>query len=326
MVVVWLVTTTTLVVATLTIGVESASGNDIASGLPPRPEPAGPPVAAPAHPTDLYPSVRYAGLTWSMVSSRTIDRSEGELLGEVIVVSEVIVSNSTAGTDLRVRESDVALRWSDGRLDPIERFEQLGSARRLVLRPGERASLTVVVKPRVATPPELDELALEIGERGRVPVLLPLDGSPPETSFPIEAGISNNPVLLPDPDATDRSDVSDGASRWLVVAPKAVRFEAEYGLYRAAISERFALVTLSVQRSVRTPESPHLKPDFWALDVDGVPVPPIRISRTEAEEANEDDVELVFKVALGAERMTLMAGVDTEEPTGYPVMLEEPLG
>lgn len=307
MVTAWLVLTTTLAVGFLTVGVESAAGSDVP--IPPA-EPERRFEVGPPSPADRYPSVSHGGLVWSLTGARVIPRNPDDRLSSPVIAVDVIVANTTPAATLRVREADVRLRWTDGRVDGLTRFDHASSSTGFALQPGETASVTAVFKPTIHVDPTVEELAIELGERGRIPSLLPLSGEVPDTGFPIEALISAEPGILPEPDQPDRQ---------LVISPRTAVIDLESGPFRAAVGDRVGVVVVSVQRAAVTAESAHLQADFWSLLADGEPTSPVRVSRTASPASNEDEVTLVFVLDDEVERLTLLAGAESADPLRYPI-------
>ena len=312
MVVVWLVTTTALLVGLMTVGVNSAAGNDYEIVAIEQVDSIG---SAPVQPADQFPSVLHAGVVWSLAEARLIPRSEGQF-SKPIVVAEVFAANVTEDTPLRVRHSDLFLADPDGRLHPSDRFENTPteSRSRVVVEPGQTIQATVVFKPGIFYDPDLDEMALHIAEPKREPAVLPLVGPAPSDPYPLEGTIDAEPTVVPDPDRSDRQ---------LVVTPQSAEIDLNYGAYRAPVGQRLNVIEVSVQRASSDDDAGFFDPDFWQLDVGDQQLQPIRVSKSDSPAANEDEVTLLFVFTAGPTDMTLTAGANGTAPAAFAMSVPD---
>jgi hypothetical protein len=310
----WFVLTTCLVVGFATVGASSASGDpfelvDVTIGSSPPPAGAAVTEANLPAAADLYPSVIYGGLTWAVLESRLVPRAV-TVSNKPIVIVEAVVANTTSDTTLRVRDSDVAIVWPDGRRDEVTRFEQLPGLTSFSLAPGETQDLTLVFKPQINLDPELASLVLEIAEPGRISAFLPLVGL---------AELSPSPVVVSlDQPSTVIGDKPDGGAQF-IVAPQRATLDVNAGPYRAAVGERLVVVETSVLRAAAVPDAAYLDPGFWQLQ-DGLEVlHPVRVARSDTPSANEDLITVLFVASEELSETTLTVAAGTAQSSAYPI-------
>lgn len=312
--VVWFALTSCLVIGFVTVGASSASGDPfelVEATVGSAPPPLGPVVAEPTVPAaaDLHPSVVYGGLTWSVVESRLISRAV-TVSNEPIVVIEAVVANTTTDATLRVRDSDLAIVWPDGRRDEVTRFEQMPGLTSFSLDPGQTQDLTLVFKPQIKIDPELALLTLEIAEPGRITASLPLLGPVEPSPFPVVVTLDQQPTIISNP--------ADRTTR-LIVAPGRATLDINAGPYRAAIGRRVVSVEVSVQRAAAIPDAAYLSADFWQLDDGSETLAPVRVTRSESPAANEDLVSVLFVVDDELTSATLTVAAETAWSSAYPI-------
>ena len=259
-------------------------------------------------PGSAHTSIVYAGVRWSLVETRFVSVAESDD-GFPVVIAELDVVNTTPDVELRVRPSDLTLVWPDGSHYEVDRFDQI-SPEGFSLEPGGGRSVTAVFKPRVLDDPVLDEMALELGEPGRIPARIPLSGPPLQARFPIEGAVAAD-------------SVATGGR--LVIVPRRAVVGLNAGPYRAALGTRLVLAEVSVQRSEREGEAAFLQPDFWQLEVDGSPVEPSRITQWPTTNPNQDQVTLVFVVDEGFGEMVLRVAAGSPGSADYPIVFAGPV-
>lgn len=249
--VVWLVTTTALLVGLFTVGIESAAGNpyEVVSV-----EPAD--VQAVTEDAAQSPSVLHSGMEWSVAEVRVVPRTT-EFGSRPILVLEASALNTT-DTPLRVRESDLTIVDFEGVSHEVDRFDTGKILSSFQVEPGEAVTTTMVFKLKMIDNPAPEDLVLQIAEPGRVPALLPLVGPPIENGYPVEGSISSEASVIEDPDDEDQS---------LVLRPQSATVDIDHGPYRAAIDEQLTIIEVHVQRAAATSESGFFQSDFWELTV-----------------------------------------------------------
>lgn len=301
----WVAISTTLLVATLTLWVESAAGEPFevvgvveAATLPASPSP-----------SEQYPSVVYSGMVWSLTEARLVPRTE-DAFSRPLVVTELLATNITEGTELRVRKGDIAVVLRDGSLHPAQRLERTASSIRFAVSPGRTKAVTAVFELQTNRDPNPADLQLQIAEPGRIPALLPLVGRPDEPMYPLDADIEGEPTTIADP---------DDPSRRLIIDPNSASIDIESGPYRAAIGERLSVIEVSVQRAAVNEDAAYLSPEFWRLDVGVERLTPIRVVKTGQPVANTDEVKLLFVFVAGPTEMTLTAAANTDSPVAYSI-------
>ncbi len=321
---VWLALTVTLIFGHMTLWAQSAAGTEFRlAGV----EVFGPITERPLNPSNLPeptgPSVHYAGLRWSLTESRTVPLSNPETDYPIIVL-ELVVANTTVDTPLRVRKGDLAIVWPDGRRDEVDRFEHLPSSIGFRVDPGGTLAVTAVFKPRVVAEPDLATMALEIGEEGRIPAVLPLDGPAEPSPFPVVGSIEGDPLIASDP-------LQPG--RWSSISAVAASIDVDAGPYRAAVGDRLLLVTAIADQpttGATAADPDHLEPGFWALDAGAVIVRPIEISPTAVDPIDParstTEIVLVFVVEPGFTAGELTIDADGPEPTRYGVEIPAAVG
>lgn len=312
--VVWFAVTSCLIVGFVTVGATSASGDpfeivDVVAQTGPDPE--GPEAFQPSVNSiaDQHPSVTYGGLAWSILESRLIHKSE-TTTGKPIVVVEAVVANTTRDRTVRVRDSDVAIAWPDGRKDEVSRFEQLRGVSSFALEAGQSQDLTLVFKPQINFDPDITELVLEIAEPGRISAVLPLIGEPEPSPYPIPGVLGSGVSIVADPDHPENE---------LIIAPLTADLDIDAGPYRAALGHQLAVVAVSVQRTTVSPNAAFLKPDFWQLWINGEPLHPDRVIITGTPSANEDELTLLFVIGDEVTDMILTVAADTAQSAEYPI-------
>lgn len=301
----WVAISTTLLIGLLTVGVESAAGEqfEVVGVVDAAPLPAA------SSPSEQYPSVVYAGMVWSLTESRVIPRTEDAFSRPWIVV-ELLATNIADDGELRVREGDLSIVMDDGSNHPTERLERTASSSRFSVSPGKTKAVTAVFELRTNRDPNPADLQLQIAEPGRIPAFLPLVGEPDEPMYPVEADISDEPATITDP---------DDPSRQLILVPDSASVDIETGPYRAAMGERLSVIEVSVQRAAVDNDAAYLHPEFWRLDVGTERLTPIRVVRVGQSAVNTDGIKLLFVFVAGPTEMTLTAAANTDNPVAYAI-------
>ena len=225
------------VFTTLMIAGFASVGDAAVTPSPEMEHPMGLSPASPSPSATEPPSVVYGGLTWSVLEARQVFR-ENTAEGRPIVIVETVVANAADGVVQRVRDSDLAIVWPDGRRDEVHRFEQLRGVTSFSLTPGEVRELTLVFKPRTNNDPDLTTLTFEIAEAGREPAVLPLIGPAQPPRHPREITFSEPPTAV-----TVTPDHPGG----LMVGPRWAVLDVNAGPYRAAAGEQLVLVDVLVE-------------------------------------------------------------------------------
>lgn len=304
--IVWLLTTSLLVLVLQTIGVPQAVGDagaasvtNVASDFP----------LTGIDPAEVeVPSVLYAGVLWSVGESRATD-VDG-LLERASVEIDATLTNTLESAQLRVPDSTVSLLSTEGPVVTDGRFVDAGA--RLTLDPGESVEVTIRFELGYTQHPELSTLALQIAEPNRVPASIQLGRAQLDEQRPLFAAVDTGPARITDP---------DDASRQIVVEPSAASIDVNAGPYRAAIGERLAVVKVRVQRAETTDTPGFLDYGFWALDADGTPTRAILVARSPESASNADEVTLLFAFAEGVEELELIAGADTDAPARFVIVI-----
>ncbi len=301
----WVAISTTLLVAILTVWVESAAGEpfEVVGVVDAATMPAAP------SPSEQYPSVVYGGMVWSLTEARLIPRTE-DAFSRPFVVTELLATNITQGTELRVRKGDLAIVLADGSLHPAQRLERTASSIRFAVRPGRTTAVTAVFELQTNRDPNPAALQLQIAEPGRIPALLPLVGRPDEPMYPLDADIEGEPATITDP---------DDPSRRMIIDPDAASIDIDAGPYRAAIGERLSVIEVSVQRAASNDDAAYLDEEFWRLDVGAERLIPIRVVKVGQPAANTDEVKLLFVFVAGPTEMSLTAAANTDSPVAYSI-------
>ena len=320
--VVWLALGACLIVGLMTIGVGTSNcerfrlldpivdrltDNGAVGSVDSAANAAGPPAG---------PTAVYGGVRWTVDEARLLSVDE-TVNGQPIVVVEATVADTIDADGLRVRSGDVALVWPDGRREPADRFEQVDSAGFFTLDAGAQRPLTIVFKPAVNVDPDFDELVLEVGEAGRVPVRLPLNGEPVVAEIPVVGRFEGGRA---------RFGV-DGGDRELVLSPRSISLGLDAGPYRAAVGERVISVVVDVAGAGLGGSGQHLQPAFWQMVADTETYTPVRVQAPVSDtgppltagETRGQSMTLLFVVDADRNAATLVVGADTPTAVEFDV-------
>ncbi|MGI9595674.1 MAG: hypothetical protein ACR2QK_05920 [Acidimicrobiales bacterium] len=253
--------------------------------------------AAPASDFDSYAAVRYAGTDVALIDARSIPTN---LSGHPIVVAELAVRNNST-VQARVPVNMISLVGPGGQATELDRFEYTDHAYRMVIDPGRTERGLAVFKLPVHASPQLNDYVLQIAERGRWPVSLPLEG-------PAAAAIYPQPLEAEGAEERARY-------RGLTVELTEATTALEYGVYRAPVGRHLAVVNVTVTGSPAGSLGT-VERDLWTL-LDG-----------EAEErairaivgrrpvgGNSVDMQLVFAYSTESSELTLTVGGPGERQT-----------
>lgn len=299
---VWVVCTTLLLLAVQSIGVPRALGDLADTGaVTDYPLTAADPAAEP------LPSVLYSGVMWSLVGTRVSPTEE--LLGYARFEIDIMVRNTLADTTLRV--SDRMLSLVDGNGAVVERGQFSEADSRLTLEAGEVRAVTVSFATGHDKNPDPANFELVIAEPSRVAASLPLAGASPQHRPPVYVAVETSPTVLRDP--TD-------PGRQIVVEPQAATLDVNAGPYRAAVGEELAVAKVIVQRSSALDNSGYLDVSYWALQVDGVAIEPLVVTRTSQPASNADEVTLLFAFPAGPQDLSLVAGVGYADAASFSLV------
>lgn len=289
---VWVLITFSLVVTTQLAGVTGAAGNDRStiSGLVDFPLVGADPSA------EELPSVLYGGIMWSLVEVRVV-KADG-LLEKADVEVDLRATNTLEATSVRASSDMVALVDTTGATGLLPgRLAEVGL--RLGLEPGQSIEVTAEFEVGFTASPNPDQLAIQIGEPNRIPVVLPLTGQPEPSQYPVLMAVESVPATVADPDVTSRS---------IVIEPQAASLDINAATYRAAEGQRLAVVKVNVQRAEESDRPGYLAEEFWALKTgQGESVAPILVTRTDRPQVNTDEVTILFVFSGPASKLSLVA-------------------
>ena len=238
---------------------------------------------------DGYPSVAYAGTTVALIDARTIPINQ---TGRPIMVVDLAVENRS-DVQARVPLTMLTLVRPDGRTFTAERFEYTEFSNRLAVDAGEvEQALVVFMLPPGQTGPT-SGYQLEVGEAGRWPVSLGLDGSVSEAAFPQELALADGSV-----------GVEPAQYQGLRVELLDAVTALEHGVYRAPIGRHLAVMSVRVVGA-----STGLDRNLWTVvDRNGES----RAIRADVVESSQDGtdavVELVFSYSTDVSDLSLFVG------------------
>lgn len=216
----------------------------------------------------------YAGLDLAVVEARAVPVEQTD---RPIVIVDLALTN-TADVPIRVVPSMIRLVRPDGDVVEPDRFEFTDNASLLVIGPGETAQPLVVYKLRPGPIGLVSAHRLEIGEAGRWPVTLGLDGSVPEQAFP-------HPVTPLFPDG-ERTAMYQGLEVELSTAELAL----EHGVYRAPVGRHLLVATVQVLGP-----GANIDRSLWTLTTDDGDLRALQANVIESSPAGDiATVELVF--------------------------------
>lgn len=238
---------------------------------------------------DGYPSVDYAGLRIALVDARAIPINQ---TGRPIIVVDVGVEN-LSDRQARIPLAMLQLVRPDGRTFTADRFEYTRYTNRLTIDSGSIEQALMVFKLPPGQTGPVSAYQLEIGETGRWPVRLGLDGSPTEADFPLDLALAG--------DATDLAPVSyQGLRVELLGAVTAL----EHGVYRAPIGRHLAVFTVRVVGSIGG-----LDRTLWALSDGEEQTRAIRADVVDTGSGRTDAVvEVVFSYGTDVSQLELLVG------------------
>ncbi|MEM7275389.1 MAG: hypothetical protein AAF547_20105 [Actinomycetota bacterium] len=238
--------------------------------------------------TDGQASVRYAGLELSLLEARAVPVNQS---GRPIVVVDLAIRN-LADVPVRIVPSMLRLVRPDGQVVEPDRFDYTERPDLIVLEPGGAVSALVVYKLGAAPVGLVSAHRLEIGEPGRWPVSIGLDGTVAEDRFP-------QPLAI-DPTAGSPTATYQGLEVELLDARTAL----EHGVYRAPIGRHLAMATVEV-----IGPSAAIDRHLWTLtDVDGQRRA-LQADVTETSPSGDvATVELVFSYSTESSELSLMVG------------------
>lgn len=242
---------------------------------------------------EQLPAVRYGGLDVAFMDARPIPQNNS---GQPIIVVDLAVRNTTA-QQVRLTAQEIDLLQTDGTATPMVRFEYTEHANRLVLNPGETQQALAVFKLGAVIGVDLDGFSLHIGEEGRWPEILPLDGTVAPAAFP--QPLEN---LNPEAEPTDLGDLSVELADASTVL--------EYGVYRARVGTHLAVISVLVSGSV---DSGPFDQELWSLQDGDDQRQALRA--TVGQRSAEDGtvaVELVFPYSTEASELELFVGDEAQ--------------
>ena len=263
-------------------GREVAAGDDGAAGLV-------------ADEFDALPAVRYAGVDVALLDSRIIPENSS---GKPIIVADLAVRNTNA-TQVRLLTQQINLILGDGTVSPMDRFEFAPHPDRLVLAPGEAQQALAVFPISDELTDDLGSYSLQVGELGRWPENLGLDGVVAPSLYHRSLEVLAQPEdLLPFGN--------------LIVDMTSATAALEYGVYRAPVGDHLAVISLSVFGTPGTDEMDSFDEELWTLvDADG-PQRALRATVVERSVAGGNaTVELVFAYSTETSELELFVSEDS---------------
>ncbi len=240
---------------------------------------------------DSLPSVRYAGIDVGLLAARVVPDNR---TGRPIVIAEIAVRN-TSSVQARLLLRMVQLAGPDGELIAADRFDYTDHRSRLVVEPGAVDRGLLVFKLGPGRPPILSDYRLQIGEEGRWPADLPLDGPVPPALYPL-------PLEVTADEPTDY--------RGLSITLLDARSALQYRLYRARIGQHLALIEVSISGPSTLVAS--LDRSAWALLDDDSGRSPIR-AVTGERSADGEAVTTVLVFAYDTEASALRLAIGQGE-------------
>ncbi len=241
---------------------------------------------------DSFPGITYAGLDLALMNARSIPRNNS---GQPIIVADLAVRNATSA-QIRLSRQEISLTSKDGVSVALDRFEYAEYGTRLVVEPGETQQVLAVFKLRGSMDSSIAEYSLQVAERGRWPESLPLDGPVAPSAYPRPLEVVS--------EADEPARHED-----LVVGMTDAATALEYGVYRSAVGEHLAIVTVSVSGAPGALDRGGLDRGLWALS-DGQELH--RALKATAGERSLDgntaSIELVFAYGTEASELELFIG------------------
>ncbi len=246
---------------------------------------------------DAYQNVSYAGLDLALVEARVVPNNRS---GQPIVVVELAVRNNSR-VQARLPLNMINLVGPGGQVSELDRFEYTAHASRMVVEAGKTERGLAVFKLPVHSSLRLSDFELQIAEAGRWPAGLPLDGEAPEPPYP-------GPLAV-----TFHNE--EARYRGLTVELSGAATALEYGVYRAAVGQHLAVVTVTVTGSPVSSMGT-VERDLWTL-VDGVTER--RAIRAIAGQrpvgGNSVTMQLVFAYSTESSELELVVGGPEERQT-----------
>lgn len=273
---------------------------------------------------DPASTIHYAGLDLALIDARAIPENNS---GRPIIVADVAVRNSS-NHQIRIPLNLIRLVSADDVVTPLTRLDYAENTERLVLDPGESQLALAVFKLRTPLEEDLSLYGIQIGEEGRWPENLPLEGEVLPSAFPrpllpeAAAGPFDDAELSAPPAEESQLTVQHGGFDITVTAAETA---LQYGPYRAPIGQHLAIITVEVSGSPASVEAITGSRNFWALD-DGATDQ--RVLRSEVLDRSVDGTsvtrQLVFSYSTESSNVTLTAGDGrSTEIASYPVQAFE---
>lgn len=242
----------------------------------------------PATDFDSLPSVNYAGLDVALLEVRVVPDNRS---GRPIVVAEIAVRN-TSSVQARLLLKMVQLVGPEGELTAPDRFDYTDHRSRLVVEPGRVEGGLLVFKLGGSASPVVTDYALQIGEDGRWPVTLPLQGPVPTPVYPLPLDVTVGEPI---------------GYQGLTITLLDARTALQYGVYRAQIGQHLAVVEVSVNGPSQSASA--LDRSAWALLDDDSGRSPIRaVPGAPPGNGERTTTVLVFAYDTEASSLTLVVG------------------
>ncbi len=241
---------------------------------------------------DALPRVTYAGLDLALMNARAIPENNS---GRPIIVVDLAVRNATPA-QIRLPRQHLKLTSVDGATVALDRFEYAEHGSRLVVDSGETQQVLAVFKLRGRIGTDLDGYAIQIGEEGRWPESLLLDGQISPSAYPLPLE-----VLSTDDEPARYQD--------LVVELSDAATALEYGVYRSSIGQHLAVITISVSGAPGALDRGGLDRGLWTLADGQVLRRALKVTPGERSlDGNTVSIELVFAYGTEASELELFVG------------------
>ncbi len=322
----WWVVTALLLIGGVVARYELVSEDDLGPLALPDEVAAGPQteLVSLADEFDPASTIHYAGLDMALIGARAIPENNS---GRPIVVADLAVRNSS-NHQIRIPLNLIRLVSADDVVTPLARLDYAENSERLVLDPGESQLALAVFKLRTPLEDDLGLYEIQVGEDGRWPENLPLQGEVLPSAFPrpllpeVAGGAFDDAELSAPADEVFEVMVEHGGFDITVTAAETA---LQYGPYRAPIGRHLAVITVEVSGNPATVEAITGSGNFWTLD-DGAT--DHRVIRSEVLDRSVDGSSvtrlLVFSYGTESSNVTLLAGDGrSTEIASYPVQAFE---
>lgn len=245
---------------------------------------------------DGYPSVDYAGTRFAVLDARAIPVNQ---TGRPIMIVDLGIENRS-DLPARIPKAMIQLVRPDGRTFPLDRFEYTDYTNRLSIPAGSVQQALLVFKLTPGQTGPVSGYDLTIGESGRWPARIGLDGTSPDVEFPID--------LVGADGATTQEPAHYQGIRVELLSSVT---DIEHGVYRAPIGRYLAVMTVRVVGDTRGVDR-----SLWAISDGTSETRALRADvLTVSPDQTEATVELVFSYPTDTPQLELLVGrTDRREP------------